>query len=53
MKFPKLPEIRCLRCRHRWKPRTNEVRQCPKCKSAWFDRPKEINGLLKENNDGS
>lgn len=31
-------ELTCNKCGHRWKPRQEEVRQCPKCKSAWWDR---------------
>ena len=33
---------RCERCGHEWIPRDNgkEPRVCPKCKSAWWDRPR-------------
>jgi ribosomal protein L37AE/L43A len=31
----------CLRCEHTWVPRTGEYpRQCPKCRSAYWDRPR-------------
>lgn len=30
--------IECLRCGHKWTPRKPEVRICPKCKSAYWDR---------------
>ena len=33
----KLIELRCKKCEHKWKPRQEEVRICPKCKSAWWD----------------
>jgi len=33
--------IICKRCGHKWTPRKSEVRQCPKCKSVWFDCEKE------------
>ena len=35
-----LKEFKCLRCGHAWLPRQREVRICPKCKSAWWDKPK-------------
>src|SRR5678815_4164324 len=31
----------CLRCGHRWIPRTLDVRQCPKCQSVRWDTPRE------------
>jgi len=31
-------KLRCRRCEHRWIPRTTDVRQCPKCKSAYWDK---------------
>lgn len=36
-----LKEFKCLRCGHGWLPRQREVRICPKCKSAWWDKPKQ------------
>lgn len=35
----------CLRCGHRWAPRTENVKICPKCKSASWDTTKD--GALK------
>jgi len=35
-----MDKIKCLRCGHKWYPRTPEVRICPKCKSPYFDVPK-------------
>jgi len=37
-----LKGLECLRCGHRWVPRisTAEVRICPKCKSAWWNKAK-------------
>ncbi len=32
--------LHCQRCPHSWIPRKAEVRICPKCKSAYWDRPK-------------
>jgi Zn finger protein HypA/HybF involved in hydrogenase expression len=31
-------ELNCKKCNHKWTPRSKEVRQCPKCKSAWWDK---------------
>ena len=47
-------ELTCRRCLHTWVPRQEEVRICPKCKSAWWDRPApeghELLGIaLREN----
>jgi hypothetical protein len=34
-------KYRCLRCEHAWVPRSDEYpRQCPKCRSAYWDRPR-------------
>lgn len=36
-----LPRYKCLRCGHEWIPRSDErPRICPKCKSAYWDKPK-------------
>ncbi len=44
----KLGEIqKCLRCNHEWLPRQEEIVQCPKCKSAYWNVPK------KENKNGN
>lgn len=32
---------KCLRCGREWTPRKTEVRQCPYCKSAYFDVPRK------------
>lgn len=29
--------LKCLRCGHEWTPRKPEVRQCPRCKSAYWN----------------
>jgi len=33
--------LTCKRCGHRWIPRKEEVRICPKCKSPYWDLEKE------------
>jgi len=36
--------LECLRCGHKWvarrKRKKKDIRQCPKCKSAWWDTPR-------------
>lgn len=34
----KIPTLHCKRCGHNWTPRKDDVRQCPKCKSASWDK---------------
>ena len=37
----KISILQCLRCNHKWIPRTfNKPRVCPKCKSAYYDTPR-------------
>ena len=31
----------CRRCEHKWIPRKTDVRTCPKCKSAFWNKRKE------------
>ncbi len=38
MKNIRIPRLSCRRCGHTWTPRTTEVRICPQCKSAYWDR---------------
>lgn len=40
----------CLRCNHKWIPRTNDIRVCPKCRSHYWDKPrkKDIRTFLEE-----
>jgi DNA-directed RNA polymerase subunit RPC12/RpoP len=35
-----ITKLKCLRCGKEWIPKKEDVRQCPKCKSAWWDKPK-------------
>lgn len=38
-----MQKLECLRCGHKWVPRIDNPRVCPnpKCKSAWWDTPRE------------
>ena len=37
-----LDGYQCERCRHTWVPRMKDYpRICPKCKSAYWDRPRK------------
>lgn len=38
----KLNKLACMKCGHVWVPRIPHVVQCPKCKSASFDKPKRV-----------
>lgn len=40
-------KIKCKRCGHEWSPRKTEIRMCPKCKSPYFDKAKELKGMIK------
>lgn len=33
----KINKLTCKRCFHKWVPRKIDVRQCPKCKSAFWN----------------
>lgn len=33
-------KLKCLRCGHKWFPKKDDVRQCPKCRSVLWDVPK-------------
>ena len=39
--------LKCLRCGNEWTPRIEDVRQCPKCKSASWDKPKVDSGKVE------
>ena len=34
-------KLKCQRCGGEWIPRKDDVRQCPKCKSAYWDLPRK------------
>lgn len=48
----KLCILECLRCNHKWTPRKIDVRICPKCKSAFWDK-KRGNEKEQEKKDNS
>jgi predicted Zn-ribbon and HTH transcriptional regulator len=37
----RIKPLTCQRCGHTWIPRKAEIRQCAKCKSAYFETPRE------------
>jgi len=49
MKIRNLNILFCFRCGWKWIPRKNEIRQCPKCKSAYWDIPKHIKSSIDKN----
>ena len=40
----KLQKFKCKRCGHEWVPRKKDVRQCPYCKSAYWDKTRRSHG---------
>ena len=44
-----VPRFKCLRCNHEWMPRSEQKPTvCPKCNSPYWDKPKTIQGIVKE-----
>ena len=39
----KIPTLLCHRCQHRWVPRTNNPKLCPKCKSSYWRTKRKKN----------
>jgi len=39
----KIQKIGCKRCGHNWIPRTEEIRVCPKCHSAYWNVERKRN----------
>lgn len=37
----KIQTLKCKRCGHEWTPRQADVRICPKCKSASWNKEKK------------
>ena len=44
--------LNCLRCNHKWLPRQDEIVQCPKCKSAYWNVPKKDSSTSKVGGSG-
>ena len=38
----KIPRLECQRCGHKWHPRTEDVRSCPRCHSPRWDEPRPV-----------
>jgi DNA-directed RNA polymerase subunit RPC12/RpoP len=38
---------RCLRCGHEWATKQENPRLCPRCKSAYWDKPAKTNDFMK------
>ena len=49
----KIIELKCEKCGHKWIPKIEDVRQCPKCKSARWDEkcPFKIKLIEKHKNN--
>ncbi len=42
--MPMVIKLICQRCGYEWVPRVNDVRQCPRCKTIYWDKPKKEKG---------
>ena len=47
MILEQVTELECRRCGHKWLPRKRDVRNCPKCQSAFWDQPRDDVNKLK------
>jgi predicted Zn-ribbon and HTH transcriptional regulator len=36
----RIKELKCKRCNWKWTPRKTEIRQCPHCKSTYWNEEK-------------
>ena len=41
MKIKLAEKVECKRCKHKWRPRQIDIRVCPKCHSAYWDKEKK------------
>jgi len=49
----KVKGYKCERCSHEWQPRKEDYpRTCPKCKSAYWDKPRQ-NKIKEKKKDGN
>lgn len=39
--IPKLPTLKCQRCGNTWIPRTENPKNCPKCHSPYWNKPRK------------
>ena len=43
----KITRLECKRCHHKWVPKKEEIRICPKCKSPYWDREKNAKKIIQ------
>ena len=43
----KIPTLECKKCKHRWTPRKTDVRLCPHCKTAYWDKERNVSKNTK------
>ena len=43
-----IPKLTCNKCDHLWIPRQADVRVCPKCKTTYWEKPKEAEEGVRE-----
>lgn len=44
----KVIKLKCKKCDYEWVPRKEDVRQCPRCKTAYWDSEREIKNETAE-----
>jgi len=42
----KITKLECKRCGHKWVPKKEEIRICPKCKSPYWDKEKNAKKII-------
>ena len=47
----RLGKAKCCRCQHNWIPRTTDIRICPKCNSAYWNKPRRAKPLKRDSNN--
>ena len=45
------PVFKCLRCQYEWTPRKQEVKNCPRCKSPYWNKEKIRINKSKQRNE--
>jgi Zn finger protein HypA/HybF involved in hydrogenase expression len=42
----KIKKLVCAKCKKEWMPRTEDVRQCPRCKTAYWEKDRRSKNAL-------
>lgn len=44
----KIPNLICIKCGHQWIPRQVIIKQCPKCKTTYWNKQKGADKIGEE-----